>query len=272
MNMTRILILVAALGAAGLAAFLARSMMGGGQNDAEASPDLALAEIMVAAHSVEVGTKVTAADFKWQPFPKKALDPNFITKEANPNALEDAGEGSVARMPLGEGEPVTAQKVIKGDGAGFLAAVLTPGRRAVAVKVSAERTAGGFVLPNDRVDVIMSRKLGTDPQGVPQYRAATVLRDFRVLAVDQTSQEEGGNSKSIVGSTVTLEVSAQQAEIVSLADAMGDLSLSLRSLQNADAATDDTAPKGFGDDDDKGRVSFLRFGIPGSAQAGSNEE
>ncbi len=270
MNMTRILILVGALGAAGLAAFLARSMMGG-QSDAEAAPNMQLTEIMVASHAIEVGTKVTAADLKWQGWPKTALDPNFITKEAQPQAIDDAAQGSVARMPLVEGEPVTAQKVIKADGAGFMAAVLTPGKRAVAVKLSAERGAGGFILPNDRVDVIMTRKLGTDGAGAPQYRTSTVLRDVRVLAVDQTAQEEGGDSKTIVGKTATLELSQQQAELAALAEATGDLSLSLRSLKGDEEAVSEAPSKGFGGGDED-EVTVLRFGIPGSAQPSTNAE
>jgi pilus assembly protein CpaB len=268
MDMTRILILVAALGAAGVAAFLARGMMGG-QNEAAAANNTALTEIMVASHAIEVGAKIVPGDLKWQGWPKTALDASFITKEAQPQALEDAAEGSVARMPLVAGEPVTAAKVIKADGAGFLAAVLTPGKRAIGVKLSVERGAGGFILPNDRVDVIMTRKLGTDAAGIPAYRANTILRDVRVLAIDQTSQEEG-DSKSIVGKSATLELSAQQAEIVALAEAMGDLSLSLRSLTSSDQPSDDEVIKGFGDDDNS-QISVLRFGIPSQASPTSQE-
>jgi pilus assembly protein CpaB len=269
MDMTRILILVGALGAAGAAAFLARGMMGGEQNQAAAAENLQLSEIMVASRAIEVGSKIMPGDLKWQGWPKTALDPSFITKEAQPQALEDAAEGSVARMPLVAGEPVTAAKVIKADGAGFLAAVLTPGKRAVGVKLSAEKGAGGFILPNDRVDVIMTRKMGNDPSGNPLYRAATVLRDVRVLAIDQTSQEEG-DSKSIVGKTATLELSAQQAEVVSLAEAMGDLSLSLRSLTNSDQPSDDDEIKSLGEDDTS-QVSILRFGVPSQATPSSKE-
>ncbi len=264
MNLTRILILVGALGAAGLAAFLARGLIGGGQNQAEAAPNMQLTEIVVAAHAIEVGTKIMPGDLKWQGWPKSALDPSFITKEAQPQALEETAEGSVSRMPLVAGEPVTGQKVIKADGAGFLAAVLTPGKRAVGVKLSAERGAGGFILPNDRVDVVMTRKLGTDASGVAEYRAATVLRDVRVLAVDQTSQEEG-DSKSIVGKTATLELSAQQAEVIALAEAMGDLSLSLRSLTSSDQPSDDEdLSKAFGEDSGQ-QVVVLRYGMPSTA-------
>ncbi len=266
MNMTRILILVGALSAAGLAAFLARGLMGG-QNQAAAAPNMELTEIMVAAKPIEVGAKIMPGDLKWQGWPKTAIDATFITKESQPQALEDSAEGSVARMPLVNGEPVTAQKVIKADGAGFMAAVLTPGMRAVGVKLTAERGAGGFILPNDRVDVIMTRKLGNDESGAPSYRATTVLHDVRVLAVDQTSQEEG-DSKSILGKTATVEVTAQQAELLSLAEAMGDLSLSLRSLAHGDGSKD-AEKAGFGQNDEE--VSILRFGIPGHATPAATE-
>jgi pilus assembly protein CpaB len=199
------------------------------------------------------------------------VDPSFVAKHAAPQALEDMAEGSVARVPLASGEPVTGQKVIKADGAGFMAAVLTPGRRAVGVKLSAQAGAGGFILPNDRVDVIMTRKLGNTEMGVAAYQAVTVLRDVRVLAVDQTSQEEG-ESKAIVGKTATLELSAQQAEVLALAEAMGDLSLSLRSLTQSDRANpdDEVTAEAFGTGEDS-RVSVVRFGIPSQVAAQAQE-
>lgn len=268
MNMTRIIILGAALVAAALAAFLVRGLIGG-QNNASAMPKVEMAEIMVSSKAIEAGAKIMPGDLKWQGWPKSALDASFITKEAQPGALEDAAAGSVARIPMVSGEPVTTQKVIKADGAGFMAAVLTPGMRAVGVKLTTERGAGGFILPNDRVDVIMTRKMGNDGNGVPAYNAATVLEDVRVLAIDQTSQEEG-ESKSIVGKTATLELSGTQAQTMALAEAMGDLSLSLRSLaknENVDANT--KRPRGFGTGDEG--VVVLRYGIQGHAAASAQE-
>lgn len=269
MNLTRILILVGALGAAGVAAFLARGLMGG-QNNASAATNIEMTEILVAAKGIEVGSKIMPGDVKWQGWPKSAVDPTFVSKLTAPGALDDMAEGSVARLPLANGEPVTPQKIIKADGAGFLAAVLTPGKRASAVKLTTDRGAGGFILPNDRVDVIMTRKLGNE-DGIPVYRAATVLRDVRVLAVDQTSQEDG-ESKTIIAKTATLELSAQQTEILALAEAMGDLSLSLRSLQPSDGKTpdEDVSAKGLGGDDGD-RVVVLRYGIPSQAAANSKE-
>lgn len=270
MNLTRILILVAALGAAGLAAFLARGLMGG-QNQATAATNMDMTEILVASKAIEVGSKVMPGDLKWQGWPKAAVDPTFVSKQTAPQALEDMTEGSVARVPLANGEPVTSQKVIKSDGAGFLAAVLTPGKRAVGVKLTTDRGAGGFILPNDRVDVIMTRKLGQNEMGIPAYRAATVLRDVRVLAVDQTSTEEG-ESKTIVGKTATLELSAQQAEVLALAEAMGDLSLSLRSLTQSDQRSQDdqVSAKGLGGEEED-RVVVLRFGIPSQTATNAKE-
>lgn len=270
MNLTRILILVAALGAAGLAAFLARGLMGG-QSNASAASNVELTEVLVAAKAIEVGSKVMPGDLKWQGWPKTAVDPSFVSKQTAPQALEEMTDGAVARVPLASGEPVTGQKVIKADGAGFLAAVLTPGKRAVGVKLTTDRGAGGFILPNDRVDVIMTRKLGNNEMGIPAYRAATVLRDVRVLAVDQTA-EDTGDSKSIVGKTATLELSAQQAEILALAEAMGDLSLSLRSLQHSDKpqTEDEVNAKGLGGEEED-RVVVLRFGIPSQTATNAKE-
>ena len=268
MNATRIIILVGALGAAALAAFLARGLMGS-RNDAAATPSMDMTEIVVATKAIEVGTKIMPGDLKWQGWPKAALDASFITKDVQPQALDETAKGSVARMPLVSGEPVTLHKVIKADGAGFMAAVLTPGMRAVGVKLTTERGAGGFILPNDRVDVVMTRKLGNDGDGVAMYRAATVLNNVRVLAVEQTSQEDG-ESKFILGKTATLEISGQQADILALAEAMGDLSLSLRSLSQEEAGTQETArQQGFGSEDEG--VVVLRYGIPGHAASTAQE-
>ena len=269
MSMTRILILVAALGAAGLAAFLVRGLVAGGPNQATAV-NVETTEILVAAKSIAVGGKIAAGDLKWSGWPKSAMDPSYITRETQPQAMEDSAKGSVARAPLLPGEPVTGQKVVRSDGAGFMAAVLTPGMRGVSVRVSAELGAGGFVLPNDRVDVILTRKLGNDDQGVPSFKALTVLRSIRVLAIDQTAKEEG-DSNAIVGKTATLELTPKQAETIALAEAMGELHLSLRSLSMPDQPDDADASKphhGIGDDDSN-QIAVYRWGAPSRAASAS---
>ncbi len=271
MSMTRILILVAALGAAGLAAFLVRGLVAGGPNQA-AAVNVETTEILVAAKSISVGGKIAAGDLKWSGWPKSAMDPSYVTRETQPQALEQSSNGSVARAPLLPGEPVTAQKVVRADGAGFMAAVLTPGMRGIGVKVSAELGAGGFILPNDRVDVIMTRKLGNDDQGVPSYRSMTVLRSIRVLAIDQTAKEEG-DSNAIVGKTATLELTPKQAETIALAEAMGELHLSLRSLSQPDQPDEaDAKPRHGLGGDDSNQIAVFRFGAPSHAAPGAAAE
>lgn len=272
MNVTRILVLVGAIVAAGFAAILARGLVGS-QDKAAAAPPVELTEVLVASRAIEVGTKLGAADVKWMGWPKAAIDPAFMTKEAQPKAIEDAAEGAIARSPLSPGQPLTGQNIIKGDGGGFMAAVLTPGKRAVSVKLSAERGAGGFILPNDRVDVILTRKTGQDASGSANYQAATVLSDIRVLAVDQTADEEG-DSKAIVGKTATLELTEREAETVALSEAMGDLSLALRSLSKPEAgtqATDATPGKNPFENDGSDGVTVMRYGMPSKTVTGSSE-
>jgi pilus assembly protein CpaB len=268
MNMTRIIVLVAALGAAAVAAFMARGFLGSKKPDANAAV-LESVEVLVAAKNVNVGAKISLQDLKWQRWPKDALDAAYIVKTAQPNAIDEAAAGSVARSPLMVGEPVTAQKVIKADGAGFLAAVLTPGHRAYSLKVNAERGAGGFILPNDRVDLIMTRKMGTE-DGKPAFDSATVLQDVRVLAIDQMAKEEEGN-QAIVGKTATLEVTPAQAQSLALAEAMGDITLSLRSL-SGDEGAETAASVDMFNKKGNGQVIVFRYGVPSkSGSSGSSE-
>jgi pilus assembly protein CpaB len=269
MNTTRIIVLVAALGAAALAAFMARGFLGKKDSSANAAAMEAV-DVLVAAKAVNVGARIALTDLKWQKWPKDAMDAAYITKKAQPNAIDEAAAGSVARAPLLPGEPVTAQKVIKSDGAGFLAAVLTPGHRAYSLKVNAERGAGGFILPNDRVDVIMTRKLGTDDGGRPAFDSATVLQNVRVLAIDQMAKEEEGN-QAIVGKTATLEVSPPQAQALALAEAMGEITLSLRSLSGDEGAQHDASAEMFNKRRDD-KVVVYRYGVRSqSASQGSSE-
>jgi pilus assembly protein CpaB len=269
MNMTRIVVLVAALGAAALAAFLARGFLGKKDPAANAA-SLEAIEVLVASKAISVGTKIALGDLKWQRWPKDALDPAYVTKAAQPNAVDEAAAGSVARAPLLAGEPVTAQKVIKADGAGFLAAALSPGHRAYSMKVNAERGAGGFILPNDRVDVIMTRKLGNDDQGRPAFDSATVLQDVRVLAIDQVSKEEEGN-QAIVGKTATLEVSAPQAQALALAEAMGEITLSLRSLSGDEGAKQEANMDLFNKRREE-TVTVFRYGVRSEAENQGSKE
>ena len=228
MNITRIAILGVAAIAAGAAALLVRGMLGGGTPDAIATPapNLATVEILVASAPIEPGRALEEGNVRWEAWPKSAVGNSLLTKEAHPD-LAKTIEGAFARAPLVEGEPITETKFVRADSASFMSATLTPGNRAVSIPVSAETGAGGFILPNDRVDIILTQEV--DMGGAKAAQAKTILRDVRVLAIDQTVKQDG-DQQAVIAKTVTLELAPNEAELVAQAEALGTLSVSLRAL------------------------------------------
>jgi pilus assembly protein CpaB len=252
MNVTRIAILGVAATAAGAAALLVNGMLGGTSAPVEASapPPPVLSEVLVASSTVPPGRKLDVGSVRWDSWPIASVAPNFITKEKQPD-MAKAIDGFVVRSPLVSGQPITELNVIRTDATGFLAATLMPGMRAVATNVTAESSAGGFVLPNDRVDVILTHEIsgnGANNNVAKVWRSDTILRDIRVLAIDQIAQPEaapttttepGANgapaieTEARVGKTATLEVSPSQAEVLQRAVASGNISLALRSIEDS---------------------------------------
>lgn len=253
MNTRRLVVLLLAAGAAGIVALMVRGLLGGGSKQAEANAPTAVAitQVLVAAQRLEPGQPVSAAQVRWQSWPSKSVDPSFIVK--NPGVtLLSAVNGTVARAPIVEGEPITYAKVIKSSAAGFMAATLGPGMRAVAINVSVGTVAGGFVLPNDRVDLMLTQITGDNPKrGVTR----TVLSNVRVLAIDQVFDSKTQKPVADV-KTVTLELTPDQARETALAQAMGTLSLALRSLGDTQ-----TAAKTSGSVDGTGMVAVIRYGM-----------
>ncbi len=260
MKAARIVVLAVAVGAGGLAALLA-----GRPEKAEAPPPEPIAkldttDVLVASTDIGIGQVVSAAHMQWQTWPTAAASPYFIRKSEKLNAVSELS-GSIARAPLVTGEPIRESKLIKTDGSGFMAAILPSGMRAVSTEISPETGAGGFILPNDRVDVILSRRdrEAEKAAGVDTYVSETILSNIRVLAIDQAVEEKNGQ-KVVVGKTATLELSPRQAETLALARQLGTLSLALRSL--ADGATSGDAPN---PDDKAGRrtggINTVRFGV-----------
>jgi pilus assembly protein CpaB len=229
MNITRIAILGVAAVAAGAAALLVRGMLGGGTPEVQAgipAPDYGITEILVASRPIEAGRPLDAEAVRWVEWPNETITEELITKEANPD-LQKVIEGAVTRAPLVEGEPLTDAKYVRAESANFLAATITPGTRAISIPVTAETGAGGFILPNDRVDVIMSREF--DIAGVTQVQTMTILRDVRVLGIDQIVKQEE-DQQSVVAKTATIEVTPAEAELVAQADTVGTLYVALRAL------------------------------------------
>ena len=246
MGFARIAVLAGALVAALVAAMLVQGMLAGKKGTPTAQQNVDMTEVLVANHDLALGHVVVEGDLKWLPWPKTALAPAYVTKAADGAALE-SNLGGVVRQAMLTGEPATTSKIVKSGSAGFMAAMLSPGARAVSVKISAETGAGGFILPNDRVDVLVTAK--SQRSSVSR----TVLRNVRVLAIDQSFKEKGSDGVA-VGKTATLELTPAQAEVLAQSEAAGTVSLALRSL------ADMSADKNKGSEIASGAVTMLRYG------------
>lgn len=256
MNPRRLIVLGLALVAALSAAFLVRALIGGGTPSAQARPEpIAMSEVLVASINLRPGQALKPDEVHWQRWPTSSVDSTFISHAAVTSEA-DAVRGTVVRTPILAGQPIVSSALVHAAAGGFMAAMLTPGMRAVSITISPDSSAGGFILPNDRIDVILTRKSGTE-----QSRATsrTLLTNVRVLAVDQTYSEDK-NTKTVIGKTATVEVTPAQAEILSAAEGSGTLSLALRPL------TDDAAKNGplvqtmAGNG---GSVAVIRYGLLG---------
>jgi len=271
MNVMRIAILGVAAIAAGAAALLVRGVLGGGTPATQAAaPVVITTEVLVASRDIVPGHILSVDLVRWDPWPKSAVSSSLITKDKQPD-IAKAVEGTVVRAPLVAGQPITDASIVHAGSAGFLAATIKPGMRAIALNVTAQTSAGGFVLPNDRVDVVLTRELpgGGNPK---QYESSTILRDVRVLAVDQTSHQEK-DQQSVVGKTTTVELTPVQAELMAHAEQTGVLSLTLRALgdSSGDPTEGDTArprpAQVAGSNGDKSEVVVFRYGMRGKAPA-----
>lgn len=263
-----LIVLIAAVSAIGLAVVLQRALGGKPVTPAAAAapaaaPGKPMTQVLVAKRDLPVGTRLVAADVDWQAWPSDAVNGAFITNGAAPVApdgkVEEAKaavagaagqmiggdpakivEGAIVRDPILTGEPITNRKIVRGGEGGYLSVVLTPGKRAMAVPVTSETAAGGFILPGDRVDVLMTRdaqQSGTDGNpGGKITLAETVLQNIRVLALDQATAAEK-DAKSIVAATATLEVGPAEAEALTRAKAGGPVTLALRAYTDLGGAS-----------------------------------
>jgi pilus assembly protein CpaB len=227
MNTKRLVVLGIALVAASGAALLVRGMMGGGTPRVEAriAPQIAMSQVLVANTALQPGQPLSADQVRWEKWPASSVDSSFITQDAV-SSVDDAVKGTVVRMPIVSGQPITNTEIVHANAAGFMAAMLNPGMRAVSITITADSGAGGFILPNDRIDLILTQKTGGE---VAHVRARTILQNVRVLAVDQTFKQDK-DTKTVIAKTATLELTPAQAEQVARAQNQGTLSLSLRPL------------------------------------------
>lgn len=231
MKFSRLIVLTVAIGAGAIAAILA----GRSEKVVEVRPaaKAATVDVLVAKSDIAFGQKITPAAVWWQPWPIEATSGNFVRRTDHPRAIEQFSN-NMARYPFVAGEPIREAKLINPKGSGFMAAILEPGMRAISTSISAETSAGGFILPNDYVDVIMTRTRQTAGTGGGQAnKSETILKNVRVLAIDQNVQEKDGQ-KVVIGKTATLELTPSQAENLAQAHQDGILALSLRSMSDAE--------------------------------------
>lgn len=269
MPVSRLIVLGVAVAAAGGAGIVAKKLAVTPQHVAVAPhrPAVDLKQVLVLTSDVPIGGALSN-QMRWQSWPADGLNEGFITRDREPDALSKL-KGSLARAPLYKGEPVRLSKLV-GQGKNLMASILPKGMRAVATQISAETSAGGFILPNDRVDVIMTRRASkTGAQGgVTGYITETILHNIRVLAIDQTIQEDEQGKKTKVGTTATLELTPEQAEIITVAQQMADkLTLALRSVKDDQQKVTSEADYLVSGNGRRGTIRMVKAGDVSEVQA-----
>ena len=246
---------LAIAGCAGLAALYLAS--GSDDKPAPAAPvaQLPTVDVLVAKSDIGLGQSVKPDDLQWQTWPSATASNSFIRRSDKPEAMKDV-VGSIARAPFIAGEPIRDQKLVRAEGSGFMAAILPSGMRAVSTEISPETGAGGFILPNDRVDVVLTRRLKNPDSNQPDaVTSEIILINVRVLAIDQAPKEKDGQN-AVVGKTVTLELKPGQIATLTAGRQAGTLSLALRSIADVnmvEVRTDDQSVR-------QG-VNVIRYGV-----------
>jgi len=190
-------------------------------------------DVLVATSEVPFGSRLSERHMRWKQWPAEAVSGDFISNRDNPQAITEF-TGGVARSVIYEGEPISARKIIMPGNKGLMAALLTPGMRAVTTRISVDTAAGGFIQPGDHVDIILTsiapRPLIQTRSTTQTYVAKTIFEDVRVLAIDQTFSSTSETGATVIGSTATFEMSQGDAEILQQSSSQGDLTLTLRPM------------------------------------------
>lgn len=240
MSPMRIIILVVAAAAAVLAAFLVRNLANQPPVVEQAAPverivevEVSQQKVLIARTDLRVGTLLTPDEFEWANWPEATINPAYYTQEIAPDAMETL-TGSVVRTAIYADEPIMPQKIVQKGETGFMAALLRPGMRAVTIEISPESASAGFILPDDRVDVILTQEIEVPfgEETITKTITNTILENARVLAIDQTFGDVDG-IPTLTGSTATMELTPKQAELVAQSARTGSISLTLRSAADA---------------------------------------
>jgi pilus assembly protein CpaB len=261
MKIARVAVLGVALAAGGAAAYLVSgSKPPPAPQVVQAAPPVQTEEVLVAAKELNFGAAVGDGDMSWQAWPNTGAGKGvFIRKSENPNAMVDV-KGSLVRGTFLAGEPLRRDRLVKGPTAGLMSTMLSSGMRAVAINIDSQgaTTAGGFILPNDHVDVVRTYRddEATKATGSDVVVTQTILSNVRVLAIGQNVQNKNGEAV-VVGSNATLELDPKQAELIILAQRTGQLSMTLRAMVDAHK-TGDGPPA---DSSEDSALTIVRFGV-----------
>jgi pilus assembly protein CpaB len=260
MDFKKIVLLVGALMVAAVTAIMAKNMFAGASApQAAAAPVPQGPKVLVAKKALPVGTIIDATMIGFETWPKDSVQPSFY-QQGQPDSDPSKLLGTVVRYPVTAGQPLTRGALVGPEDRGFLAAALGPGMRAITVPVNASSGLAGFVFPGDRVDLVLTQDVKGTGDGDPLHTSETIVRNIRVLATDQryTDKDEDGKTVIKTASNVTLEVTPRIAEKISVAQSMGTLSLSLRSiadqtsdLERAVASGDIKVPQGTSPDQER---------------------
>ena len=232
----------------------------------EKAPQIQLEEVLVASTNISLGTSLKPEMVEWVKWPKEGLSEGFILRSDAPDGLNIEEDPAIARSQFFIGEPIRESKIVRA-GQGYMSAILPTGQQAIATSISTATSAGGFILPNDRVDVIMTRQ-GTQNEG-GNFITETILENVRVLAIDQTIEEKEGKAV-VVGSTATLQLAPDQTKILTVAQQMADrLTLALRSLEDSGDETTKSADHLLSGSRGNGRIRIIKYGNKQEVLAGS---
>ena len=260
MDVKKLALLVGALVIAVITAVMAKNMFAGaGAQQAAAQTVPVGPKVLVAKKALPVGTIIDADSFNFQPWPKELMQSAYYV-EGQPDGDPRKLLGTVVRYQITAGQPVTRGSLVGPQDRGFLAAALGPGMRAITVPVNTSSSVAGFVFPGDHVDMVLNQTVSGGGEGPPLKVSETIIRNLRVLATDQriTEKDDDGKTQVKTFSNVTLEVTPRIAEKISVAQSIGSLSLSLRSiadntsdLERAVASGDIKIPAGANPADEK---------------------
>ena len=267
MSKMRIVMFGLAIGSAVMAGLLAKKAISQKPvQQAEVVQKAKTTDVLIASKDIEVGEKLNPGTVVWKAWPVDNIQDSMITKDEKPDAEQSFAEGR-ASVPMFEGETIMDKKVVFPGTSGFMAAVLPKGMRAISVAISSRSSAGGFILPNDRVEVIITRKISGPKSQI--VKSETVISNVRVLAINQIFKQskEDVDVSLKEGETATLELSLQQAEVLARVESEGELTLALRSIAEGDGKDVEIGPqlaekyRGDGKSNTTGDTLFVRYGI-----------